>query len=127
MITSSEFFTSSIPWVVFLSVVFLYGLTRICQVGYKKASKAYKIILENYKATIGKSIPDKSLVMAQEYFNIENWCASRNINFRIIKAITNSLVGVGILGTFVGLAFSLGEIDLSGREEEITNSIQIYN
>lgn len=104
--------------------LFVYRMVKLYRVNTTRESKAYAIILSKYKSAIGRIVSGKTLIPASEYLTVENWYAAHNINYRHITATASSLVGLGILGTFLGLAISLGQVNLEGKEQEITNSIQ---
>ena len=57
-----------------------------------------------------------------EYFNEKNLLAS-NTHLRIITSIPSTLVGVGILGTFVGLTYGISGFDTTSTQE-IKGSIE---
>lgn len=57
-----------------------------------------------------------------EYFNEKNLLAS-NTRLRIITSIPATLVGLGILGTFVGLTYGISNFDTTSTEE-IKGSIE---
>ena len=105
-------------------LLFLYRLVKLYRARCTREENAYSSILSKYQITIGKIIPGKTLFSAKEFFTLENWYAAHNINYRHINATASSLVGLGIFGTFLGLAISLGQITLDGKEQEITSSIQ---
>jgi ABC-type transporter Mla subunit MlaD len=58
-----------------------------------------------------------------DYFN-ENNLLSANTNLSLINSIPATLVGIGILGTFVGLTFGISDFQ-TGSSETIQNSIQV--
>lgn len=53
---------------------------------------------------------------AYNYFNERN-LLSNNTNLKVINAIPSILVGLGILGTFVGLTFGISDFKTSSSEE----------
>ena len=91
---------------------------------HNKNSKQYQRVFAQYQKTIGKTLPERSLKPASDFFELENWYAAYGIKYSHLRATASTLVGLGIFGTFLGLAVSLNQIDLSGREDEITHSIQ---
>lgn len=105
-------------------LLFIYRMVQLYIVRTKKDGKGYQRILAKYQNTVGKVFPGKTLKPASDFFEIENWYAVYNIKYSHLRAAASTLVGLGIFGTFLGLAISLNQIDLSGREEEITQSIQ---
>lgn len=75
--------------------------------------KGYAVLHREYRKTIGRAVPDKSVVSAEECFTVENLFAAYNINYRHIVAVPSALVGIGILGTFFGLTVALLSANLS--------------
>lgn len=60
--------------------------------------------------------------LSYDYFNEKNLLSS-NTNLRLINSIPATLVGIGILGTFVGLTYGISNFQ-TGSTEEIKSSIQ---
>jgi hypothetical protein len=60
--------------------------------------------------------------MAYDYFN-EKLLLSANTNLRLINSIPATLVGFGILGTFIGLTYGISNFQTSSTEE-IKDSIE---
>jgi len=107
-------------------LIFVYRIITLYRVSSKIDinSKAYKSLYDKYQLSIGRIIKEKTLRRAEDFFTVENFYDGYGVNYRHIKATASTLVGLGIFGTFLGLAISLGQIDLSGKEDEITKSIQ---
>jgi gas vesicle protein len=57
-------------------------------------------------------------VDAHYFFNEERLIASR-VNLRFYKAVPGILTGFGILGTFLGLSFGLGQINITSGDVQV--------
>lgn len=66
----------------------------------------------------------KSNVPSSEFFSEFTVCKACGINTKIIDAGSGTLVGLGLLGTFIGLTLGIKNFD-SSTSEQIQNSIQI--
>lgn len=64
----------------------------------------------------------KTSIHAEEYIN-ENNIFFAFLNFRLINNMSNVIVGLGILGTFVGLAFGISGIKTTEGTEQLARSI----
>ncbi len=78
-----------------------------------------------YRKTISVDIngTTKSNIPASEYFSEFAVCKSCGINTRIIDAGAGTLVGLGLLGTFLGLTLGIQGFD-SSNSDNIQSSIQ---
>jgi ABC-type transporter Mla subunit MlaD len=65
----------------------------------------------SYKSTFGFGNLNKTSEDAKDYFN-EQSLIFNNSNFRYYLGFPNILVGLGILGTFVGLVYGISSFDL---------------
>jgi ABC-type transporter Mla subunit MlaD len=65
----------------------------------------------SYKASFGFGSMNKTIEDAKDYFN-EQSLIFNNSNFRYYLGFPNILVGIGILGTFVGLVYGISSFDL---------------
>lgn len=65
----------------------------------------------------------KSNMPASEYINDISVCKCYALNLRIIDTASGTLVGLGLLGTFLGLTIGIGSFD-SSNTEKINESIQ---
>lgn len=119
-----QFISSCWVWVVIIISVLARNCVRLIKARSLKKRKAYDTLLTEYTATIGKIIPNKSVVLADNYFTTEKWYVANEVNPFLIRSASSTLIGLGILGTFLGLAISLQEINFDGQEEEIVRSIQ---
>lgn len=87
--------------------------------------KEFASLLKKYKSTI--VFPDKDNNMktdeeAELYFNLNSCLNSIKINYRILNAASGLMVGLGLLGTFIGL--TMGVLDFnSDSTEAIQRSI----
>ena len=122
-------------------LVFLYFLYQsfkmvLCSKQINKAIKSdnqlnalNKSKLVNLKLAYVKSIHiktksgDKSNIPASDFFSEETVSKVYRWNIRMLDAASGSLVGLGLLGTFLGLTFGIQNFD-SSSAENIQNSIQ---
>ncbi len=65
----------------------------------------------------------KTNIPACEYFSEYTVCNALNVNLKLLDLGASSLVGLGLLGTFVGLTYGINNFD-SSNSENIQNSIQ---
>lgn len=83
-------------------------------------------IMDNYVSSI--VIPDekgkKTNIPSSEYFSVENVCASAKLNIRMIDTASGTLVGLGLLGTFLGLTLGIQGFD-SSDTTKIQESIEM--
>lgn len=82
-----------------------------------------KSIWDAYQSTFsyfGNS--KKTSVHAEEYIN-ENTIFHAFLNFRLVNNISNILVGMGILGTFVGLTIGISGIKTTEGTDQLAQSI----
>ena len=61
-------------------------------------------------------------VRSEKFFTLEDLLKKRNINLKTVEFIPGFLVGIGVLGTFFGLTYSLLAVDFQ-NSEQIKNSI----
>lgn len=110
-----------ITWVFIIIplIVFVYGCNTLIKVSIKKGGGVYLKILDKYTKTVGEKITDKTLFSAADFFSVDSLCTALGINLSHLKALSSALVGLGILGTFVGLAFALIGVDFSFDNQEI--------
>ena len=78
---------------------------------------------QNYSSTflLEHDKPRKTCEDAENYFNVHNLVGIR-LNLRYWHAVPATLVGMGILGTFIGLTFGISAFDI-GSAEKIRRSI----
>lgn len=75
-----------------------------------------RFISKEYKRTICFKDRDDSLKtseFASDYFNLGAILTAAKINVNAMGAAAGILVGIGVLGTFIGLTIGLGDIDLT--------------
>ncbi len=65
----------------------------------------------------------KTNIPAAEYFNEVNVCKCNKLNLRMLDTASSSLVGLGLLGTFLGLTLGISNFD-SSDTTRINESIQ---
>ena len=81
---------------------------------------------ESYEKTIVIETPDgrKSNMPASELFSEYNTCKEFGINLRLLDTASGTLVGLGLLGTFLGLTIGIWNFD-STSTDNIQSSIQM--
>lgn len=82
-------------------------------------------IVEQYEASFNIDVDGKkkSNIPASEFFNAESICSYSDINLRLLDTGSGTLVGLGLLGTFLGLTIGISGFD-SSNSENIQSSIQ---
>ena len=82
-------------------------------------------LVENYKNTqnIEVNSVKKTNTPASEFFSQLNVCQCVSLNVRLLDTASGSLVGLGLLGTFLGLTWGIQGFD-SSTTENIQTSIQ---
>lgn len=116
-------------------VLFVAGLFRIMWLSgkFRKIKSIEAIKTEKYTARIFKKyettivFPDREGKMktdeeAEVYFNLGSLLSEIRINHRLLNAGSGLLVGLGLLGTFLGLTIGVMDFD-SGSTEAIQSSI----
>lgn len=95
---------------------------------YKLIEKATKIapIAESYAETICIDITEKKQTNtpALEFFSEFSSCSAYKINLRLLDTAAGTLVGLGLLGTFLGLTLGIKDFD-SSSTQNIQKSIQL--
>ena len=87
-------------------------------------SNLYEII-EGYKKTVNIEVDKilKSNVPAIELLNIQSLAKKYKVNLKALDAASGMLVGLGLMGTFLGLTLGIAKFD-SSNSENIQISIQ---
>lgn len=82
-------------------------------------------VAENYKSAICIDIDGerKTNIPSSEFFNIDVISPQYKLNLRMIETSSGTLVGLGLLGTFLGLTVGIIQFD-SSNSENIQESIQ---
>lgn len=82
-------------------------------------------LAETYSKTINIETHDgkKSNIPASEYINDYSVCKYNKLNLRMLDIAAGTLVGLGLLGTFLGLTLGIKGFD-SSNTERINESIQ---
>lgn len=82
-------------------------------------------LASNYRGSINISTDTgaKSNIPSSEYFNDVNVCKCNNLNLRMLDTASSMLVGLGLLGTFLGLTVGIQGFD-SSDTDKINESIQ---
>lgn len=84
------------------------------------SEKAYKVLSENWRAFKNSLfIKNDSEIYqtsdAEIYFNIDNLLREK-MNFKLLNYFPQLLVGLGMLGTFLGLSIGLADLNLSSDD-----------
>ncbi len=84
-------------------------------------NEQYRDIVTGYRQAINIATDKgtKSNIPASEYFNDVDVCTSHKVNLRMLDTASGTLVGLGLLGTFLGLT-----IGVMGFESSDTTQIQ---
>jgi len=82
-------------------------------------------LAESYASTININTKEgnKSNIPSSEYFNDVNICKYNKLNLRMLDTASGTLVGLGLLGTFLGLTFGIKDFD-SSDAQHIQGSIE---
>jgi predicted nucleic acid-binding Zn-ribbon protein len=119
-------------WVIVLIVIFLLALIHLlsCFFRIKKGieltnlpiNKRYKKLWKAYQGTFTDFEGErKTSEFSEVYFNEHN-ILFVSLNLRAINNVSNTLIGFGILGTFVGLTYGIADSNFE-TTEAIKNSI----
>lgn len=119
-------------WVIVLIAIFLiaiiYLLLNFFLIKKKirfsnlPASEKYRKFWEAYQGTFSNyGDKQKTTELSENYFNEQNILYA-SINIRFVNNVSNILIGLGILGTFVGLTYGIADSKFE-TTEEIKNSI----
>ncbi|MBQ7878596.1 MAG: MotA/TolQ/ExbB proton channel family protein [Bacteroidaceae bacterium] len=126
----------------FISLVFIYFLWEVLKL--PRITKQIRLVadaddiltaigktrLSNIKDSYVSSFivqsedGDKTNIPSSEYFSSENVCATANLNIRMIDTASGTLVGLGLLGTFLGLTLGIQGFD-SSDTTKIQESIEM--
>ncbi|MBQ2590815.1 MAG: hypothetical protein II569_03635, partial [Paludibacteraceae bacterium] len=101
----------TIVFSLFIIGYFVFHWQKLSTLKFGTESKSHREILKEYNRSIGKIIPDRTAIPAEKFFSIEKFFNECNINYNLTKSVPNALVGMGILGTFAGLAISFLIVD----------------
>lgn len=123
--------------IVAVFVLFFFQLVKLIflYMSIAKANKSENIlestgktplkwILAKYENSINIQVGNvkKTNVPASEFFSEFSACKAHNVNLRMLDAASGTLVGLGLLGTFLGLTLGIEGFD-SSNTENIQNSI----
>lgn len=119
-------------WIVVLIFIFLFSIGYILmhffriknsiEISNLPNSRKLKKIWEAYKNSFSKyDNKDLTTEYSDTYFNEHNLLYA-SLNFRAVNNVSNTLIGLGILGTFVGLTYGIADSNFE-TTEEIKNSI----
>ena len=67
---------------------------------------------------------NKTNMPSAEFFSFEKVCSAANLNIRMIDTASGTLIGLGLLGTFLGLTIGVYGFD-SSDASKIQNSIEV--
>lgn len=127
-------------WVIVIVVIFLFYVFRLLSVTRRirrkleslskdfseeviKKDKLFKQVWTDYQESfIEFNGGKKTDEFSYDYFN-EKHLLSANTNLRLINSIPATLVGFGILGTFIGLTYGISNFQTSSTEQ-IKDSIE---
>src|SRR5690606_24201124 len=127
-------------WVVVIVAIFLFYVFRLLNVTRRLRRKLESLskyfsedlikkdvlftqVWKDYQESfIEFSSGKKTDEFSYDFFNEKN-LLSANTNLRLINSIPATLVGIGILGTFVGLTFGISNFQTSSTEQ-IKDSIE---
>ena len=119
-------------WVITLIVIFLVAiihlLVNLFQIRKSikstnlPKSKKLSEIWEAYQATFSDYEKTKKTTEYSENFFNEQNILYASLNLRAINNVSNTLIGLGILGTFVGLTYGIADSNFE-TTEAIKNSI----
>lgn len=124
--------------VVFILTVlsFIYYIVKVVKVGkserlLKKLSKSddglldvlekhpkTKSLVREYRGSFD-SADGKTTEYADGYFNPGNFLLAMGINRQAMASAAGVIVGLGVLGTFVGLSYSVSKFDASSLEKTL--------
>jgi len=116
-------------WVIVILLIFISS-TIYLLIKFSKIRKKIKLqdfknthqlnkIWGAYKASfITYSGKERTSEHSDDYFNEHNIMYAC-LNFRVVNNISNILIGLGILGTFVGLTYGISGLDLSSKDTMI--------
>ena len=123
------------PWIFngFICLIFFYYLRQILIVGIKAKNwnktifingervnqvKPLDILFQSYKDTFNYNINSfqKTEYYASEFFDATSVFKQIKVNIQAIQSASGILVGLGLLGTFLGLTISVYGFDTSSSE-----------
>lgn len=85
----------------------------------------FKNIINDYKQTISIEVKDvkKTNIPSIEILNIQRIAKEFKVNLKALDSASGILVGLGLMGTFLGLTIGIAHFD-SSNSQHIQNSIQ---
>lgn len=89
-----------------------------------KETKMTKLV-DSYTKSINIDTQNgkRSNIPSSEYINDDSVCKCNKLNLRMLDTASSTLVGLGLLGTFLGLTIGINGFD-SSNAEKINDSIQ---
>lgn len=114
-------------WVIVLLIIFLIALSYLLisffrikkeiELDNLPKSKKLQKFWEAYQGTFSNyGNSRKTTEFSEEYFNEHNILFA-SLNLRAINNVSNTLIGLGILGTFVGLTYGIADSNFESTEE----------
>ena len=85
-------------------------------VQYMLDSKYADLANEYLGTIINIDNTEKSNIPASEIFNSQSVSQVYNINIKALDTASGTLVGIGLFGTFLGLAYGIGNLDTSSSD-----------
>ena len=69
----------------------------------------------------------KNSFRPEKFWTLESILKKQNINFKLVESMSGILVGLGVLGTFVGLSVSLIRVFpiLQGKEKDLEGAVEM--
>ena len=126
----------AVAFIVLIFLIFLYSLLRNIRRLKRIISplnristeedfqNTFGILWDDYKGTFVKyPFGEKTHASASEYFNSSHLLQKSSFGLPLLTSSSNLLVGLGVLGTFLGLTIGISGFDTS-TTETIKGSIQ---
>lgn len=103
--------------VEFLPIIFFTGKVRKKDFNIEPLNniKSTQNIWEEYKNSFFRD--NKTELSADMFFNVSNICKSLRVNLRFVNSASGMLVGLGLLGTFLGLSYGVAGFKTDSADE----------
>lgn len=113
-------------WVIVLIVIFFIAIGYLLLSFFSiknniapsklPSSKTFQKLWEAYQGTFSNYAEKrKTTEFSENYFNEQNILFA-SLNLRAVNNVSNTLIGLGILGTFVGLTYGIADSDFNTTE-----------
>lgn len=127
-----------------LAVVFVYYISKVIHIAFityrikvgkkqkndtlniLKNNKITRFLARDYARTIqvtDGSGNKKTSEFASDYFNLKTILTASKVNHQAMGAAAGILVGIGVLGTFIGLTVGLSQMKVTGGMEVMQKSV----